>query len=278
MKTNILLPTDFSDNAWSAVVYALKLYANKDCSFYLINSCKSETSSMSIMSNKLLSIMKDAAMKELLELKRMARIVDANEKHSFKIILSTESLLDAINRTIITHNIDLVVMGTKGASKAKELFFGSNTVNVLKKIKSCPVLVVPDEFNFVKPKQIAFPTDYNRLYDDKTLNPLKKISKLHNSKIRILHIQEEKELSKTQNLNIEKLDKNLADFEHSFHWMLDYDKKASVIIDFIEELEINILVMVNHKHSFIENIINEPVVKKIGFHPVTPFMAIPSRK
>lgn len=274
MKTNILLPTDFSDNAWSAIVYALKLYADKECNFYFINSCKPEGSSMSIMSNKLTTVMKDAAKKQLLELKRMARIADANEKHNFEIILSTESLLDAINRAIITHNIDLVVMGTKGASKAKEIFFGSNTVNVLKKIKSCPVLAVPDEFDFVVPKQIAFPTDYNRMYDDNVLKPLKELSKLHNSKIRVLHIQEQKELSEKQNSNIEKLNEHLTGFEHSFHWMPNYDKKTSVIIDFIEELEINILVMVNHKHSFIENIINEPIVKKIGFHPVIPFMVV----
>lgn len=278
MKTNILLPTDFSDNAWSAIVYALKLYANEDCTFYLLNSCKPEGSSMSIMSNKLLTVMKDAAMKQLVELQRMARIADANEKHNFEIILSTENLIDAINRTTITHNIDLVVMGTKGASKAKEIFFGSNTVNVLKKINSCPVLAVPDEFSFIEPKQIAFPTDYNRIYDDSVLEPLKKLSKLHNSKIRILHIQEKKELSEAQNSNVEKLDKNLVDFEHSFHWIPDNGKKASVIIDFIEELQINILVMVNYKHSFIETIINEPVVKKIGFHPIIPFMTIPSGK
>lgn len=278
MKTNILLPTDFSDNAWSAIVYALKLYANENCTFYLLNSCKPEGSSMSIMTNKLLTVMKDAAKTQLLEIKRMARIADANEKHSFEIILSTESLIDAINRSTITHNIDLVAMGTKGASKAKELFFGSNTVTVLKKIKSCPVLAVPDEFIFVAPKQIAFPTDYNRMYDDNVLKPLKKLSKLNNSKIRILHIQEKKELSEAQNLNIEKLNENLADFQHSFHWIPDYGKKASVIIDFIEELQINILVMVNYKHSFIETIINEPVVKKIGFHPIIPFMTIPSDK
>jgi hypothetical protein len=116
------------------------------------------------------------------------------------------------------------------------------------------------------------------MYDDNLLKPLKKLSKLHNSKIRIMHIQEEKELSGAQNLNIEKLNENLADFEHFFHWIPDYDKKASVIIDFIEELQINILVMVNYKHSFIETIINEPVVKKIGFHPIIPFMTIPSDK
>ncbi|WP_452221413.1 universal stress protein [Lacinutrix salivirga] len=274
MKKNILLPTDFSDNAWSAAVYAFKLYANMECTFYFINSSKVEASTMSSMSNKLLRVMQEKAKKELLDLKKLARIADANEKHDFETILSTESLLDGINRTIAVKNIDLVVMGTKGVSKGKGIFFGSNTVSVLKKITSCPVLAIPDEFDFIEPKQIAFPTDYNRFYDEKVLNPLKTLSELYNSKIRILHIQEEKELSETQNNNIKHLDKELADFEHSFHWMPDYDKKASVIVDFIEELEINILVMVNHKHSFIENIINEPVVKKIGFQPVIPFLVV----
>ena len=36
------------------------------------------------------------------------------------------------------------------------------------------------------------------------------------------------------------------------------------------------LVMVNYKHSFIESILNEPVVKKIGFQPMVPFLVIPS--
>ena len=61
----------------------------------------------------------------------------------------------------------------------------------------------------------------------------------------------------------------------SFHWMPDYAKKVNEINDFIEELKIDMLVMVNYKHSFIENIINEPVIKKIGFHPIIPFLVIP---
>ncbi|WP_308992875.1 hypothetical protein QLS71_015560 [Mariniflexile litorale] len=35
------------------------------------------------------------------------------------------------------------------------------------------------------------------------------------------------------------------------------------------------LAMVNYKHSFIEAIIIEPVIKKIGFHPMVPFLVIP---
>jgi hypothetical protein len=31
----------------------------------------------------------------------------------------------------------------------------------------------------------------------------------------------------------------------------------------------------NLKYSFIEAIIKEPVIKKIGYHPIIPFMIIP---
>ncbi|MBU2939767.1 universal stress protein [Lacinutrix sp. C3R15] len=275
MSKNILLPTDFSDNAWSAITYALKLYENESCTFYFINSFKSGSGSMSSLSNKLSRVMKESANKDMQELKRKARIVDANEKHNFETILSSESLLEAIHTVTTTHKIDMVVMGTKGASKTKEIFFGSNTVNVLNKIKSCPVLAVPDGYSFVTPSQIAFPTDYNKQYTDKILSPIKALSALYHSKIRILHIEEEKELSETQNTNIKKLENDLSGFDCSFHWVPGYDQKTSVIVDFIKELEINILVLVNNKHSFIENIINEPVVKKIGFSPIIPFLVIP---
>ena len=59
MKKSILLPTDFSDNSWSAIVYALKLYAETECTFYLLNSIETHASVMSDFSNKLLELTKD---------------------------------------------------------------------------------------------------------------------------------------------------------------------------------------------------------------------------
>ena len=47
------------------------------------------------------------------------------------------------------------------------------------------------------------------------------------------------------------------------------------INDFIEELGIDILAMVKYKHSFIEAIIKEPVIKKLGFQSKIPFLVIP---
>ncbi|WP_439152304.1 universal stress protein [Winogradskyella sp.] len=277
MRKNILLPTDFSDNAWCAAVYALKLYAEEECNFYFLHSSKMKASAMSNMTNKLLNIMADKAKKELLELKELAESSDANANHEFDIILSTEAMDDAIERAIQKHKINLIVMGTKGATRAKEIFFGSNTVKIIKHTKSCPIFLIPHEFDFEEPKQIAFPTDFNRFYGEELL-PLKRLADLYNSKIRVVHINEEENLNHKQNYNLAMLKTYLENYPHSFHWMPDYTKKANAIIDFIEELNINILVMINYEHSFIESIIHEPVIKKIGFHATVPFFVIPSMK
>ncbi|WP_282121965.1 universal stress protein [Algibacter mikhailovii] len=275
MKRHILFPTDFSTNSWDAIGYGLKLFKDEECTFYLLNVVRLKASTMSNLSNKLLKTMENNALKELLEMKDLIEHNNANANHDFQIILSTKDLKNAIQAAIDEFQVDLIIMGTKGATGLKEYFFGSNTVHIIKSIKNCPVLVVPEEFNFTTPKQIAFPTDFNRFYDNKELIPLKQLADLYNSKIRIVHINEAEELNDVQEYNINMLQSHLSDYEHSLHWMPKYAKKTVEINDFIEELEIDILAMVNYKHSFIEKIINEPVIKKIGFDPIVPFLVIP---
>jgi len=276
MKKNILLPTDFSDNAWSAIVYALKLFAQENVTFYFLNSTTIKVSTMSNISNKLLRVMCDNAMKELVKLKELAESVNINSNHEFKIILSSEDLIIATDRAVKKHNIDLIVMGTEGASGTKKFFFGSNTIRVIKSINECPVLIVPDDYNFIIPKKIAFPTDFKRFYDNKDLIPLKELSILYNSKIKVLHINTDKKISDIQKYNFTKLKEYLKNVDYSLHIIPDYTKKSKEINVFIEDIEIDMLVMVNYKHSLIENIIKEPVINKIGFHPNIPFLVIPA--
>ncbi|MEN3322149.1 universal stress protein [Mariniflexile soesokkakense] len=278
MKTkdiNILLPTDFSDNAWNAVVYALKMYEEQKCTFHFLHSTKIIVSQTTVRSGKLSETINKAANKDLLELKELAESSNANKNHNFQVILSSENLKDSIETAIRKCNIDLVVMGTKGATGAKEIFFGSNTVSIIKKMRLSPILIVPDEYDFVVPMQIAFATDFNRVYNHIKVSALKNLAFLHDSKIRIVHIDKEKKLSDLQQDNMEVLKNLLKQFEHSFHWMPDYSNMATEINDFIEELKIDVLVMVNYRHSFIENLIHEPVITKIGHHLKIPFLVIP---
>ncbi len=273
--TNILLPTDFSDNAWNAIVYTLKLYAHETCTFYLLNATQLKASRISSFSNKLLTTMRENAKNDLLKLKAQIEKTNANGNHEFEVILSLGSLDDAIEMAIEKHAIDLVAMGTKGATGAKSILFGSNTTKIFKKVKACPVLAIPDNYEFVTPKQIAFPTDFNRYCDAKELHYLKRLADLYNATIRVIHINEEDRLTEHQEKNFTTLRQYLKNYVHSFHWIPTYASKTTEINDCIEELEIDILAMVYYSHSMIESITREPVIKKIGFHLKIPFMVIP---
>lgn len=271
---SILLPTDFSENAWNAALYAFKLYESEPCTFYFLHSSKLKVSAMSNISNRLIRVMKENTMKELSVLKEKAEQLNTNANHKFEIKISTNDLHSAMEATIKKNKIDLVVMGTKGATKATDIIFGSNTVNAFKKTKGCPVLAIPDEFNFVKPDQIAFPTDFNRFYGDELL-PLKRLANLYNSKIRVIHINKQDDITEAQDYNLDRLKMALENYAHSFHWVPDYGSKDEVIKDFIEELNIKMLVMINYQNSFIERIIKEPVIKNLGSQLTVPFMVIP---
>lgn len=270
MKRRILLPTDFSDNAWSAAVYALNLFEEYECTFYFLNAHSPKTAVPEYIVEKKVNVLD-----ELSELKNMAVRANANAKHEIETIASQHDLKKAVDVAVKRYGIDLIVMGTKGATGAKEIFYGSNTVNVINKIKECPVLIVPDEFDYLPPKHIAFPTDFNRPYSIKEIENLKNLASLFGSKLRIMHIAVEEKLSKEQQQNQASLNEFLSQFEPSFHWLPNYTRKRNAINDFINDVGIDVLAMVNYKHSLIEKITREPVVNKIGFKPVVPFFVIP---
>jgi nucleotide-binding universal stress UspA family protein len=275
MPKKIVLPTDFSNNAWNAIIYALKLYANETCKFYLLHSMKMKVSAMSNLSNNLLIVMRKKAQKDLLDLKQMIKRVNVNANHNFEILISNSDLEEALEAAIERHNIQMIVMGTKGASGAKEFFFGSNTVRVIHKISNCPVLTIPNQFDFVKLEKIAFPTDFNRFYEEKELEPLKEITNLFNSEINIVHLNNEEQLNEVQEYNSKILENYLEEYNYHFFCIPNYGKIANDINGFIEDQKINMLAMVNYKHSFIEKINREPIIKTIGFQPTIPFLVIP---
>lgn len=274
---SILIPTDFSPNAESALNYAVSLFSQEPCTFYLLNSYFfSSSESRTFITTNFIDKMREGSLQDLNELKRKIEKSNTKTNHNYEVISSGDELPMAITKTIKNKNIDLVIMGTKGASGINKFFFGSNTVKTIENIKAAPVLAVPGNVAFTSPKQIAFPTDFNRSFDMESLAPLLEFASANNAHVNVLHINVTETLTDTQNMNMITLKEHLLEHEHSFHWMPNYTKKSEVINDFIEELHIDVLAMFNYKHSIIENIVKEPIIKNIGYQPTIPFLIIPS--
>ena len=273
----ILLPTDFSDNAWNAIRYAIEFFKNEECTFYLLHTYTPAFYRMDyMMGGPSFSAIPDVGVDiSLAGLERTVADIKStyhNPKHRVKTISAFNLLTDEINEVSQEKEIDLIVMGTQGATGAKEIFLGSNTVFVMRKAL-VPVLAVPEGYEFQPVKTIVFPTDYRTRYKEEELRTMMGFASIQGSEITILHIKEEYDLSEMQQENKDHLDKCLGRVPHRF------DEKKGVlmpdaVIDYIDEHNFDLLTMMNRKHSFMERLLWKQNVDQIGFHVQVPFLVI----
>ena len=195
-----------------------------------------------------------------------------NPKHKFIIHSAFNTLLGEISEMVEAENIDLIVMGTQGATGAKEILFGTHTVHVIKKAR-CPIIAIPPKYKFEAPKEILFPTDYEIEYKQEKFETLMAIAEQHKSRINVMHVRAGYDLNEIQEKHKTQLKKLLGN-KALFH-----EEPDNVIIDAINDFQIkkkiNLLVMVQNKHTFMERLFIEPIIKKIGFHITVPFMVLP---
>ena len=147
----ILLPTDFSDNAENAIKYAVQLYKDEKCNFILLNTYtpiiyQVEHLQASAPQLQVLEIVKETSKRKLNELIQTIKTEFNNPNHTFTQISAFNTLTAEIDALFEGNIMDLIVMGTKGASGLKEVLFGSHTIHVLKNTK-CPVIAIPSGFS-----------------------------------------------------------------------------------------------------------------------------------
>ena len=169
MDKRVLLPTDYSKNALNAIRYALELYRNVQCDFYVLNAYHVSGYTLDSMmvpepGEHFYDSAKQASEEGMERLMEMIKLHPDNPKHRFHTICTFNSLVEAVKNVTAKKDIDIIVMGTKGITGSKARIFGTNTVAIMEKIKECPVIAVPEGFPFAPPKEIVFPTDYKTSY------------------------------------------------------------------------------------------------------------------
>ena len=275
---NILIPTDFSENAWNAIKYGMGLFKKSKCTFYIIhiNPIEAHAGGEVAMyaSQKILeqSLLKESLEKLQIVLNDIERL-PFNTKHNFHTLAFYGFFTDLIKREVTNKQIDMIIMGTKGASGLKAVSMGSNTGNVMTKVK-CPVLAVPENAKYQRPKEIAFPTDYHLSYDIKILTDLKDLALLHHSAVRFLYISKAGEkLTREQTKNQDILGDYFSETEHSFHKVTGEKLETSVQC-FTESRDVDMIVMVAKNLNFLQRILFRPTVEKISYHTSIPFLVL----
>jgi nucleotide-binding universal stress UspA family protein len=275
----ILIPTDFSQNAFNALTYAVNLFAGEDCTFFLLNTYTpviydSEYMLNSYSSPDLTESYKNNSEQNLERLKnRISKNINIDQHHIVT-VSSFNNLSEEIKEQVVKKNIDLVVMGTKGATGAREILFGSNTVYAMQKV-TCPLLAIPSNYEYKYPENILFPSDFGI---DFSASPLQIVLDFVHKKacrLDILNVDFGMSLSEYQIQQKSFLREYFKDEDIQFH-SISGKSVPEAVNKFQEDHPADLLVMVNNKHSFFENLLFRPVVNQIGFHIKIPFLVLPA--
>ena len=278
MKKRILIPTDFSKNAFNAIQYAMELFKREKCEFFILNTYYHSGFNRD---NFLIPEPSDAEMAKVREnaenkMQRLQQQMDKyekNELHDFHFISRFGSFFDYLKEAVKKKEIHLIIMGTQGQTDDKTVILGSNAVNVMEKIRSCPVLAIPAQVVYKDPNEIVFPTSFRNHYQEKELAILAEISRHTQAPIRILHIQKGKSLSKEQEKNKALLEEILASAQFTHHRLFEIDLQDGVR-SFVQSRESEMIAIINKKHNFFGSIFSNPMVKELGKHTTIPLLAM----
>lgn len=163
----ILVPTDFSQNAKHALRVAAGIAARMQAKLIILhtNTAIAYAPPLPEYSGVAQFELDDYYEMATTELFNMKTELVADPKFA---ALAIETRIDegflyaSIRRVAEEESVDMIIMGTKGASGAVEFFIGSNTEKVIRSAK-CPVLAVPETAPDV--------ADFNKVILSSTLLP-----------------------------------------------------------------------------------------------------------
>ncbi|MBO0323695.1 universal stress protein [Muricauda sp. CAU 1633] len=277
----IVLPTDFSKNAWNAILYALSIFKGVECEFFIVNAYQVGSSDLATKmgranDTRLFRLMKEQSERELKRVLEKIKEVNSNPKHSFKTMSVVDNLVNAVGKTVYNKEIDYIIMGTKGASGLKEVFMGSNTYKIINEIDFCPIIAVPEEFQAKDSiGAIVLATGYEHLFETYELNPLLKLAELFDSEIWVTYAGNPEEFTSQQLASKKAMEKKLKSVKHKF---VEVEKGSSIhgaIQNTIAENKaVDMVAMINYGHGFFDKLTHEAVIKKVSFNTQVPFLVL----
>ncbi|RAR72446.1 universal stress protein [Flavobacterium aciduliphilum] len=156
----ILIPTDFSKNAEYALKVAAQIARKNNGEIILLHMLELPHQSSDAIGSGTdipgIMFFKNAAIKKLEDL------MDEDYLDGLKVseIIQFEMAFDGILKISQINNVDLIVMGSHGASGYKEMFIGSNAEKVVRN-SEVPVLIIKKEEKDFEVKDFVFASDFS---------------------------------------------------------------------------------------------------------------------
>lgn len=271
MKT-FLVPVDFSTPSVNAAKYAVALTSNIDGVNIILYHVYSRISIEALtekgeLTRKLIYDAELNVVKDMLTPSPGQKITIESEEGSF---------LESIEKYILSNHIDMVIMGITGSSRLKQIFMGTNTLNVIRHV-SCPVMIVPPDAEFKGIKNAVFTSDFKDVARTTPFPLLKNVIDLLKAQLYILNVDSEHYIELTDEFKKEKeaMEDKLGVYNPEFSFVRSYDF-VDGINTFVELRDIDTIITLPRKHSFLTQLFKVTHTKKLAYHSRIPTIAIPA--
>lgn len=270
----ILVPTDFSDIANNALAEALNIAKKSGAEIILLNVIEEGSSGSVRVTGEALSgnPQENIFMIKLIEKTKgqMEDLINNNSDVQITSELRLGNPYHGITDIISDHDVDMVVMGTEGASGIQELITGSNAEKVVRHAK-CPVLSVHDRSNG-KYENLVFATSMDD-NEDGLVNMLKQIQSLYDSQIHLVWVNTPNnfERDKLTNERMRRFVKK-HDLQNCTINIYNDITEEDGIISFAEDKNADAIAMITHGRTGFAHLVAGSIAEDVVNHTKRPVL------
>jgi nucleotide-binding universal stress UspA family protein len=265
----ILVPTDFSVQAQYALIVAAQLAKKHHCEIYLLHMLELPFNEVDALSSH--SELPEAMFFMKLARKRFDEVAEKPFLKGIKVheTVKFHQAFDGIMDTCKEFKIDLIVMGSHGASGFKEMFIGSNTEKVVR-TSDVPVLVIKNHHKKFKVDNFVYASDFS----DENKSPFKKavrFAKLFNATIHLLMVNTPNKFFTTDEADsrIQTFVKGMQFKNYTINIYNDYTIEKG-ILNFAHHIDAGLIGMSTHGRKGIAHFFNGSISEDLVNHANRP--------
>ncbi|MGB8194130.1 MAG: universal stress protein [Chitinophagaceae bacterium] len=273
MKT-FLVPTDFSETSKNAARYAAQIakqYQDVHIILYNLSDEIAVGSDSSPLSDD------DHSRHKIMELALESIRTDLCRFTNCQITCVAEegnSLIDSLDRYARHNSVDMIIMGITGSTRLEQIFMGSNTLKMVER-GTCPVMIVPPLALFKGIQDIMLTSDFKDVERTMPTKPIQKVLDLFRANLHVVNVDHEHYVEVTEEYKAErgKLETILQAHNPQFYFIRMYDFMDAVN-QFVEDKEIDLILTVPKKHSFLSGVFRSSYTKRLAYHSHVPIIAV----
>ena len=274
----ILVPTDFSDYAAKALDYAVGVATATGSEIILMHVCELLHYPFADKAY-LVNDYNELKIAELTERLTKLKEQRADSPNTITIKLCDGEIIDSILLAAEQEKVDMIIMGTLGATGLKTVFFGTKTASVLSK-SFIPVIAVPFDYEWKKPQ--TFLLAIRNHEDTGMLEPVYDLAGAFNATLKLAifsnkaaHADELMEDARSINRSWEEIRKRYPGKNTEFIHLSGTDF-FSDLYQCMDSEKIDLLIMFTHQRNLIQELFNFSKTRQMAYHTAVPLLALHS--